>query len=138
VYGYFGNKTMKAFNNMSAAYSYDPTFLSTGTPTSPTIIDCAGLTFGGNVDVKPGTFVGCTTTSTSSGYQSTGPVVAGNSGRFTCAANTCGGAWAYKGNNVLDYIPNMDLLNKYYSGVAAVPTDCTGWVYGGNVTSASI
>jgi hypothetical protein len=138
VYGYFGNKTMKAFNNMSAAFSYDPTFLSTGTPSNPTIIDCAGLTFGGNVDVKPGTLVGCTTTSTPSGYQSTGPIVAGQTGKFTCPTNTCGGLWAYKGNNVLDYIQSMALVNQYYSGVTAVPIDCSAWVYGGLVTSASI
>jgi len=135
VYGYFGNKTMKAFNNMNAVNSYDPTFLSTGTSSHLQVIDCAGLIFDGNADIKTGALIGCNTTQTTSGYQSTGPVVAGNSGRFTCATNSCGGLYIYKGNNVLDYVSTMDVVNKYYPTSHAILQDCTGYTYGATVKS---
>jgi hypothetical protein len=122
---------------MAAANSYDPAFLSSGS--SPlTIIDCAGLTTAGTADIKSGTQIFCNTTSSAAGYTSTGPIVSGQTTKFTGSTNNVGGIWAYKGNGSLDYIGDPGVVNKWYSGSRGVPLDCTGYTYGKTATSTSL
>jgi hypothetical protein len=125
---------------MAAAQSYDPAFLaSSGSITTPpTVINCAGLTSAGVADIKTGTQIYCQTTSSSDGYTSTGPIVPPETTKFTAVTDTVGGIWAYKGSGSLDYIPDIGVVNKWYSGSRGVPLNCTGYTYGGTATSTSL
>jgi hypothetical protein len=138
--GYLGNNRYQKYNTMAAAQSYDPAFLasSPGSTTPPTIIDCAGLTSAGVADIKTGTQINCQTTSSPAGYTTTGPIVPPLTAKFTAVTDTVGGIWAYKGNSILDYIGNMDVVNKWYSGSRGVSLNCTGYTYGGTATLAAL
>jgi hypothetical protein len=96
------------------------------------------LTTAGVTDIKTGTQILCDTTSSSTGYTSTGPIVPPETTKFTGSTNTVGGIWAYKGSGSLDYIPNMGVVNKWYSGSRGVPLDCTGYTYGGTATPTAL
>jgi hypothetical protein len=96
------------------------------------------LTTAGTADIKSGTQIFCDTTSSSTGYTSTGPIVPPATTKFTGSTNTVGGIWAYKGNGSLDYIPTIPIKTQYYSSSVGVPLDCTGYTYGGTATSTSL